>query len=112
MSEARCPDRVRITVMRVADYADLSALYELPQESPCSMSVGDVFETRGERPDGVCESAWETMRPFVEELLSGGGSFYGDWMRDPHSAMLSCNDGFRPVSFYIEAVYSDGEKYK
>ena len=109
MSETRCPDRVRITVMRVADYADLSSLYELPQESPCSMSVGDVLETRG---DGGCESAWETIRPFVEELLSGGGCFYGDWMLDPHSAMLSCNDGFRPVSFYIEAVYTDGEKYK
>ena len=35
---------------------------------------------------------------------AGGGDFYGGWMRDPHSAMISCNDGFRPVSFYIEAV--------
>ncbi len=23
---------------------------------------------------------------------------------NPHSAMLSCNDGFRPVSFYIETI--------
>ena len=25
-------------------------------------------------------------------------------MKNPRSAMLSCNDGFRPVSFYIEAL--------
>ena len=34
----------------------------------------------------------------------GGGNFYDGWMKDPHSAMISCNDGFRPVSFYIEAL--------
>ena len=26
------------------------------------------------------------------------------WMKNPHSAMISCNDGFRPVSFYIEVI--------
>ena len=42
--------------------------------------------------------------PFVEELCAGGGGFYGEWMKDPHSAMVSCNDGFRPVTFHLEAV--------
>ena len=26
------------------------------------------------------------------------------WMKNPLSAMISCNDGFRPVSFYIEVI--------
>jgi uncharacterized repeat protein (TIGR04076 family) len=52
----------------------------------------------------MCESAWETMLPFIMELAEGGGNFYDGWMRNPHSAMLSCNDGFRPVSFYVEVV--------
>ena len=26
------------------------------------------------------------------------------WMKNPMSAMISCNDGFRPFSFYIEAI--------
>jgi len=25
-------------------------------------------------------------------------------MKNPNSAMISCNDGFRPVSFYIETI--------
>lgn len=26
------------------------------------------------------------------------------WMKNKKSAMISCNDGFRPVSFYIEVL--------
>ena len=37
-------------------------------------------------------------------LAQGGGDFFDGWMRDPYSAMISCNDGFRPVSFLIEAL--------
>ena len=35
-------------------------------------------------------------------LANGGGNFYDGWMKNKKSAMISCNDGFRPVSFYIE----------
>jgi uncharacterized repeat protein (TIGR04076 family) len=56
------------------------------------------------KPKGMCDSAWETMFPFINELSNGGGNFYDGWMQNPYSAMISCNDGFRPVSFYIEVV--------
>ena len=52
----------------------------------------------------LCESAWESMRPFVESLARGEGNFYDGWMKNPMSAMISCNDGFRPFSFYLEVV--------
>ena len=94
---------VKITVMRKADYADLRERYENPIEHTCDLSEGQVFTTRGERPQGLCESAWETLLPFVRVLLDGGGNFYDGWMKNEKSAMLSCNDGFRPVSFLIEA---------
>lgn len=48
--------------------------------------------------------AWETLRPFVEEFAQGRGNFFDGWMRNPLSAMLSCNDGFSPVSFYVEVI--------
>ncbi|MBR6443196.1 MAG: TIGR04076 family protein, partial [Clostridia bacterium] len=48
-----------------------------------------------QRPEGFCESAWETLSPFVLALAHGGGNFYDGWMKNPKSAMLSCNDGFR-----------------
>jgi uncharacterized repeat protein (TIGR04076 family) len=37
-------------------------------------------------------------------LAHGGENTYDGWMRNPKSAMISCNDGFRPVSFLIEVV--------
>jgi len=37
-------------------------------------------------------------------LAHGGGNFYDGWMKNEKSAMISCNDGFRPVSFYIEVI--------
>ena len=34
---------------------------------------------------------------------------YEGWMKNKKSAMISCNDGFRPVSFLIEALDEDAE---
>ena len=58
----------------------------------------------GKCPDGLCPEAWKTMKEFVEALAKGEGNFYDGWMKNPYSAMISCNDGFRPVSFYIETI--------
>ena len=44
------------------------------------------------------------FRIFVESLARGQGNFYDGWMKNPMSAMISCNDGFRPFSFYIEVI--------
>ena len=97
--------KVRITVKRIARYDDLIAEYENPIEHACEMTVGQVFLCDGwKKPDGFCESAWETVSPFVLALSHGAQNLYDGWMKDPRSAMLSCNDGFRPVSFLIETV--------
>lgn len=97
--------KIRITVIRMACYKDLMAKYENPIEHACDMHEGQVFIADGwSRPDGLCESAWESMSPFVMTLAHGGGDFYDGWMKNPKSAMISCNDGFRPVSFLIEAL--------
>lgn len=98
---------VKITVIRRSCYPDLSAIYENPIEHACEMRIGQVFISRdGCKPEGLCDSAWGCMREFVEELSHGGGNFFDGWMKDPHSAMISCNDGFRPVSFYLETIGS------
>ena len=96
---------VRITVMRITQYKDLMAQFENPMEHACSMKEGMVFvATGGRRPEGFCDSAWDSVKPFVQELAAGGGNFYDGWMKNPESAMISCNDGFRPVSFLLETV--------
>ena len=92
--------RVKITVMRMACYADLMAQYENPIEHACDMQLGQVFISEaGERPEGMCQSAWESMEQFVRELATGGGNFFDGWMRNPHSAMISCNDGVSSSEF-------------
>ena len=92
--------RVRITVMRKVSHSDLMERYENPIEHPC----GEGWQ----KPEGLCESAWQTLSPFVMTLAHGGRDIYDGWMKNPASAMISCNDGFRPVSFLIEALDGDG----
>lgn len=96
---------VKITAVRKADYKDLQALYENPILHACEVQEGQVWLSNGwDMPEGMCVSAWESMAVFVRALGSGGENFYDGWMKDPHTAMISCNDGFRPVSFLVEAV--------
>lgn len=96
---------VKITAVRKVEHKDLIDAYENPIEHACDVQVGDVFVSRGgEMPEGMCESAWGSVKQFVLELANDGGNFFDGWMKNPHSAMISCNDGFRPVSFYIETI--------
>jgi len=97
--------QVRITAVRQVQHTDLMERYENPLPTPCDVRVGQTFiAVDAQCPAGLCESAWETLRPFVEELARGGGNFYDGWMKDPHTALLSCNDGFRPMSFLLETL--------
>ena len=98
-------NKVRITAIRRTDYPDLMRKYENPIEHACTVVEGQQWiSVDGQCPEGFCPSAWDVLRPFVESLACGEGDFFQGWTQDPMSAMLSCNDGFRPVSFYIEAV--------
>ena len=103
--------KVKITVMRITQYKDLMELYENPIEHACDMKEGQEFVANGwQRPNGFCDSAWETISPFVMALSHGARDFYGGWMKNDRSAMISCNDGFRPVSFLIEAMDEDADQ--
>lgn len=96
---------VTITVKRIACYQDLIEEYENPIEHTCDMRLGQTFVSKeGQRPEGFCDSAWDSVAPFVKALAQGKGNFFDGWMKDPFSAMISCNDGFRPVSFLLEAT--------
>ena len=97
--------KVKITVMKIARYDELIAQYENPIENACNMQLGRTFiSSNAQIPAGFCNSAWETVAPFVKVLAQGGGNFYDGWMKNEHSAMISCNDGFRPVSFLLEVL--------
>ena len=96
---------VKITVVKMTRHDDLIEKYENPLEHACDMTLGKVFvAVGGNRPDGFCESAWSSLSPFVMTLACGGEDIYDGWMKNKRSAMISCNDGFRPVSFLLEVV--------
>ena len=97
--------KIRITAIRQTTYPDLMARYENPIEHTCDVKEGQQWiSENGQCPEGLCPSAWSSMREFVESLARGEGNFYDGWMKNPMSAMISCNDGFRPFSFYIEVI--------
>ena len=97
--------KVKITVMKMACYRDLMERYENPILHACDMQLGQTFVAEGGRkPEGFCDSAWDSLSPFVMTLACGGGDFFDGWMKNKKSAMISCNDGFRPVSFLLEAL--------
>ena len=82
--------KIRITAIRKASYPDLMAQYENPIEHTCDVVEGQQWmSVDGKCPEGMCPEAWKSMREFVEALARGE--------KNPMSAMISCNDGFRPV---------------
>ncbi len=103
--------KCRITVMKKACYPDLMERYENPIEHACDIEEGAVYIADGwKKPDGLCDSAWESLSPFVLALSHGAENLYDGWMKNPRSAMVSCNDGFRPVSFLIEALDNEADR--
>ena len=91
--------------MKMARYDDLIEEYENPIEHACDMEVGRVYIADGwKKPADFCDSAWDTISPFVMALSYGAEGLYDGWMKNRRSAMISCNDGFRPVSFLLEAM--------
>ena len=102
--------KVRITAVRKASYPDLMEKYENPIQHACDVEEGQVWVANGwAKPEGFCDSAWDSISAFVMTLAHGGGNFYDGWMKNPKSALISCNDGFRPVSFYLEASDEDAD---
>ena len=96
--------------MRIAKYDDLIEKYENPIEHTCEMTLGQEFTANGwQKPEGFCDSAWDSISAFVMTLAHGGEDIYSGWMKNKRSAMISCNDGFRPVSFLLETMDEDAD---
>ena len=97
--------KVKITVVKKVVHDDLIKLYENPIQHACDMKEGQTFICDGYKiPEGFCLSAWENISPYVLTLSCGGENIFSGWMKNKKSAMISCNDGFRPVSFYLETL--------
>lgn len=93
---------VKITVLRRTVYEDLLEKYG-GSGGDCPMVLGAEFICRdNQRPEGFCTGAWESVGPFAKKLAEGG--LFPGFMKDPRSAMISCHDGFRPVTYLLEVM--------
>ncbi len=98
---------VLIEAVVQTEYKNLMEKFENPLENPCSLKVGQHWISKeATMPEGFCPSAWQSVYPYVFALANGATSFFDGWMKEPNTAMVSCNDGFRPMSFYLQVIFT------
>ena len=92
----------------------LTDKYEGEGLTPCAYNTPEmVFYSNGwQKPKGLCDNAWKSMLEYVMTLSHGDENFYNGWMKDKKSAIVSCNDGFQPVIFKIEATDEEAEVFE
>ena len=103
--------RCKITILKRTLNEELAKEYAAPGFSKCPMmQEGQVFYADYAKPDGFCDEAWKAIYQYVFALSHGSGLFYyGDWIREPGTAICCCNDGLRPVIFKLEATDQESE---
>lgn len=75
--------KIKITVIRKIRYDDLIEKYKNPIEYACDLTEGQVFYCDGaQKPQGFCDSAWDSVLPFVKDLAEGKENYYDGWMKN------------------------------
>lgn len=100
-------NKVKITVIKKTIMEDLVEEYGGVALGICTLhEEGQVYicNEGWQKPDGLCDNAWKSMMEYVMALAHGGKNFYGGWINNENVAIISCNDGLRPVIFKIEAI--------
>lgn len=100
--------QVKITVLKTTLDTELAAEYGVDGLGPCPMlKAGQEFYADYAKPPGLCDEAWKAIYQYVFALSHGAEDalfYYGDWIKTPGVAIVSCNDGLRPVIFKLEAT--------
>lgn len=106
--------KVKITVMETTFNDELAKKYASPGLTACTYNTaGQVFYTNGwQKPKGLCDNAWKSMQEYAMTLAHGGSNFYDGWLKDSRSAMMACNDGFRPVIFKLDATDEEADVFE
>ena len=96
------------TVLETSLKKDLADEYAVPNLEPCPvLKARQVFYATNTCPKGFCDEAWKAIYQYVFALAHGVDKslfYYGDWIKKPGVAIVSCNDGLRPVIMKLEAT--------
>lgn len=99
---------IKITALVQAEYPELCKELELMQEIPCDHQAGQSWICQnGQIPQGFCIHAWSALYPYILALANGASTFFDGWMKKEGTALISCPDGFRPMSFLLEVLPDD-----
>ncbi len=99
--------KVRITILKTTFQQELAEEYGIDGLTVCPlMEEGQVFYADYAKPDGFCDEAWKAIYQYVFALAHGADEiwYFGDWIKKPGVAIVSCNDGLRPVIMKLEAT--------
>ena len=101
--------KCKITVLKTTLNDDLAKEYEIKGLSTCPlMKEGQVFISYYSKPEGFCDEARKAIYQYVFALCnSADGWYFDDWIdtkKHPGVAIVSCNDGLRPVIIKIERI--------
>ena len=109
-----CMKKVKITILKTTFQEDLAKEFGVDGITTCPlMKEGEVYYADYAKPDGFCDEAWKAIYQYVFALAHGVQEiwYYSDWIKTPGVAIVSCNDGLRPVIMKLEAtdIESKGE---
>lgn len=100
--------RVKITVLKTAFDAALAAEYGAPEVTgscPLLRTGQEIYCERHYQPLEICGEAWKAMQHYVYALYHSADEPFGKgWMREGGVAIVTCNDGLRPVTFKLERI--------
>ena len=99
----------RLTILKTTLNEELASEYGIKGLSTCPlMKEGQVFISDYSKPEGFCDEAWKAIYQYVFALCNGAdGWYFDDWIdteKHPGTAIVSCNDGLRPVIIKIERI--------
>ncbi len=90
----------------VGDLADKATLERFAADVVAKSGKVDVLVNNA-MLQGFCDEAWKAIYQYVFALAHGADKslfYYGDWIKKPGVAIVSCNDGLRPVIMKLEAT--------
>ena len=99
--------KVKITVVKRDIYKDLVEKYGADK----NIAMCDLFQDGQEfvlseinKPEGFCAWAWADIQRDVVGVFFGASY---PWINKENMILSCCTDGFRPVTFKIEAFDED-----
>lgn len=106
--EMQTMKKVKITILKTMINQDLADEYGVDNFTTCPlMDEGQEFLADYAKPEGFCDEAWKAIYQYIFALAHGAENvnwYYHDWIKEPGVAIVSCNDGLRPVIMKLEAT--------